>query len=464
MNKRYSETIGRTTTVQNIIVVGNSNVGKTTVLRQLCKKNTRTENYEGSFVELTYGDLRINNRPYKVVDVPGITSIWADHSEEELIVRELILKDTKNIIVQVTDAKNLKRDLILTCELIELGKPMVLVLNMMDEALDKGIILDEKAIANELGIDVVMTIANEGEGIDNLKRCLIEPRLPNQADPYPSDIETGINQIQDLSLRNGDLNRALAIQFLVGNNRIQDDMGESFFSRGGLDPVNQISTNVNSAYRHMLNSEIIRRRISRALSIESNATRMLHIKKHSLSERMSNYACHPIYGIPILLSVMAVLYLFVGVFGAEFLADFLQFGVIGRYVVPVAEHLLSYIPLAFVQEVFLGPYGLISMGLTAGIGIVFPIICTFFFSYSILEDSGYLSRVGILLNAAFNKLGLNGKAASFCGFQWCHDGVFKRPSTRHTERENHGYFAFVALHSLFCPVEHFCCHSCEYFF
>ncbi|MBT5828775.1 MAG: ferrous iron transporter B [Candidatus Latescibacteria bacterium] len=137
-----------------------------------------------------------------------------------------------------------------------------------------------------------------------------------------------------------------------------------------------------------------------------------------MSERMSNYACHPIYGIPILLSVMAVLYLFVGVFGAEFLADFLQFGVIGRYVVPVAEHLLSYIPLAFVQEVFLGPYGLISMGLTAGIGIVFPIICTFFFSYSILEDSGYLSRVGILLNAAFNKLGLNGKAVLplFLGF------------------------------------------------
>jgi len=400
-----------------IILVGNPNVGKTTIFRKLCKKNVHIENPKDSFVELSFGKLNLNGRCYKVIDIPGINSLFAN-SEEEIIVRELILREDNYIILQVVDAKNLRRDLILSCELIELGKPMLLVLNMMDEALQKGIVIDEKAIRDMLGIEVVMTIGNEGEGINELRKSLITPRVSENQTSYPEYIENGIIQIQNLPHRNGYLNRAFALQLLIKNSGIFEYIRKTFLGDKELIQANQIIEKVNKTDNNNLELEIMRQRVLRAIDIESNSTRILPVKKRTFCEKFSNYACHPVYGIPILFSVLTLLYLFVGKLGAEFLSDFIQLGIIKGYIIPITEKLLNYIPSQFLYDAFLGTYGLISVALTAGIGIVFPIICTFFFAFSILEDSGYLSRVGILLNSFFKKIGLNGKAVLplFLGF------------------------------------------------
>ena len=403
------ETILPAEATGSIILVGSPNVGKTTIFRKLCKKISRVENPGDSFVELSFGKLHLDGRSYEVVDVPGITDLFGN-SEEELIVRELILRETSSVILQVADAKNLKRDLALSCELIELEKPMVLVLNMTDEALQKGIVIDEKVIRDTLGIDVVMTVGNEGEGIDELKICLADPGVSESLNPYPEYIEHGIEEIQNLPHRNGYLNRAFVVQFLVKDSNILEHIKATFLGRDELAQADRIIEEVNSAHHRNLEVEIRQQRVARAIEIAEHAIRRLPVKKSSFGEKFSNWASHPVYGIPILLSVMVLLYLFVGRFGAEFLADFIQLNVFVNRVVPFVGKLLSYVPSQLVHDAFLGTYGLVSMGLTAGLGVVFPIICTFFFSFSLLEDSGYLPRIGILLNSVFKKMGLNGKA------------------------------------------------------
>jgi len=394
-------------TAGTIIIVGSPNVGKTTLFRKLCQKKIHVETPKNSFVELSYGELNLDGKHYKVIDIPGISSLFGN-SEEELIVRDLIISEKNSTILQVIDGKNLKKDLILSCEIIELGKPMVFALNMMDEALLKGIVIDEKALRDELGVDVVMTIGNEGEGIHELKRSLIHPRVSGNHTQYSERIENGINEIQTLPHRNGFLNRAFVLQLLIEDSRILEYIKETFLSSKELERVNQIVDRVRNTNKNDLKFEIINRWVSRALEIEKSSTKILPVSKKPFWEKSSNYTYHPFYGILILLAVMSLLYLFVGKIGVV-LSDNIQFTVFQNYLIPFSANLLSYIPSQFIYDAFLGTYGLISMGLAAGIAMVFPIICTFF-ALSVLEDSGYLSQVGILLNSLFKKIGLNGKA------------------------------------------------------
>ncbi len=320
-----------------VILVGNPNVGKTTIFRKLCKKNVYVENPGDSFVELSFGKLSLNGRCYEVIDIPGITSLCA-HSEEEMIVRELILHESNNIIVHIVDAKNLKRDLILSSELIEFGEPMILVLNMMDEALQKGIIIDEKAIRDILGMDVVMTIGNEGEGINELKKCLSNPRVSENHTLYPDYIENGIIRIQNLLHGNGCTSRAFALQLLVKNNGMFEYVKKTVLSNNELIQANQIIEKVNNTHNNNLELEIIQQRVLRAIDIEKHAIKLLPVKKSSLGEKFGNYAYHPVYGVPILLSVLVLLYLFVGRFGAGILADYIQLYLFKGYIIPFAEH------------------------------------------------------------------------------------------------------------------------------
>lgn len=408
---------GESEAAGSIICVGCSNVGKTTIFRQLCSRNIQIENLPDSFVEIAVGKIDINGRSYRGVDIPGITSLFG-YSEEELLARDLILHEKHAIILQVADAKNLRRDLTLSCELAEVEKPMVLVLNMMDEALQKGIVIDERAIGDCLGVDTVMTIGNEGEGIELVKECLDHPRVPEAQSVYPEYIEKAIAEIQSLPHRNGFLNRGFALQLLVKDSNIREYIESTFLGSDELDWAHQIIEQVNEKPESRLQLEIVQSRVAKAIEIAGHSQKVLPVRKSSFGEKFSRWACHPLYGLPIFLAVMGILYLFVGKFGAEFLADFIQFDLFEGYLIPFTAALLSYVPSQLVHDAFLGTYGLVSIGLTAGLGIVFPIICTFFFAFSILEDSGYLSRVGILLNSVFKKMGLNGKAVLplFLGF------------------------------------------------
>ncbi len=168
-----------------ITLVGNPNVGKSVIFGYLTGRYTIVSNYPGTTVEVARGEMRLGGQTYDVIDTPGTNSL-VPQSEDERVTRDILNREPPDILVQVADVKNLRRTLLLTSQLVELGRPMVLVLNLLDEARQRGITVDSKAISELFGIPVVETVAPYGEGLADLSRALSRPAVPR--DPLSAEI------------------------------------------------------------------------------------------------------------------------------------------------------------------------------------------------------------------------------------------------------------------------------------
>jgi ferrous iron transport protein B len=171
-----------------LLLVGNPNVGKSVVFGYLTGKYVTVSNYPGTTVEVSRGKMKYGGEEWEVVDTPGINSL-APQSDDERVTRDMLLEAEPDVIVQVADAKNLRRTLMITSQLAELKIPMVLVLNMMDEARHRGIEIDAKGISELFGIPVVPAVAIEGEGLYSIFKSIVHAKIPN--DP----LETQRNRI-----------------------------------------------------------------------------------------------------------------------------------------------------------------------------------------------------------------------------------------------------------------------------
>ncbi len=160
-----------------ILLVGNPNVGKSVIFGYLTGKYVTVSNYPGTTVEVSRGTMRYGGKTYEVIDTPGVNSL-VPQSEDERVTRDMLLSGKPDLIVQVADAKNLRRTLLVTSQLVEFGAPMVLVLNLMDEARSRNIEIDSKALSELYGIPVVQTVATEGEGLYQLFKTLAKARVP----------------------------------------------------------------------------------------------------------------------------------------------------------------------------------------------------------------------------------------------------------------------------------------------
>lgn len=171
-----------------LLLVGNPNVGKSVIFGYLTGKYVTVSNYPGTTVEVSRGKMKYGGQEWEVVDTPGINSL-APQSDDERVTRDMLLEAEPDVIVQVADAKNLRRTLMMTTQLAELKIPMVLVLNMMDEARHRGIEIDSKGISELFGIPVVPAVAVEGEGLYSIFKSIVHAKVPN--DP----LETPRNRI-----------------------------------------------------------------------------------------------------------------------------------------------------------------------------------------------------------------------------------------------------------------------------
>lgn len=333
----------------NVILVGNPNVGKSVIFNALTGSYVTVSNYPGTTVDISKGIGRFGNKKLHVIDTPGINSLVV-HSEDEKVTKDILSKSDIVCVVQVADSKNLKRSLLLTLELLELKLPLVLNLNMSDEAKDRGIIINTKRLAQKLTIDVVETVAITKEGIPKLEEAVLRAKTP----------EFGIEEEAKIA----------------------------------ADEI------------HLLKR--------RAKMVEDLVRDVLHIPgilKKSVSEAIGRVTSRPITGIPILLLILGVMYLFVGKFAATTGVDFLENTIFGKYLNPLAQEITyRYIHIDFIQELLVGEYGIITMALTYALAIVFPIVTAFFLFFGLLEDSGYLPRLSVLSDRVFNTMGLNGRA------------------------------------------------------
>lgn len=334
------------TDVGKIVLVGAPNVGKSLLFYRLTGAYATVSNYPGTTVEITHGSLRFSENSYDIIDTPGMRSLLT-LTEEEEITKNILLREKLAVIVHVADAKDLDRSLALTLQVMELGPPVVLVLNMIDEAVKCGLDIDRRSLEEKLQIPVIFTNALEGQGTAELRQAIAQAlRLPPRSRRL----------------------RKLTVSEAVELHRL-------------------------------------------ARTLAAGTLRQTQTPSLSLAERLSQFTVSPLTGGLVLVLVLWGLYEFVGVFGAQAAVGFLENTVFGEYINPwVAQLVQTVLPWAVVQDLLIGEYGIFTLGLRYAIAIILPIVATFFFAFALIEDSGYLPRLAILIDRLFKVIGLSGRA------------------------------------------------------
>ncbi|NOZ76377.1 MAG: ferrous iron transport protein B [Euryarchaeota archaeon] len=425
----------RPKTGRRYALVGNPNVGKSVIFGALTGRYVVVSNYPGTTVEVSRGRAGFD-RDSELIDTPGINNL-IPMSEDEVVTRDILLQEKMDAVIQVIDAKNLRRGLLITLQLAEMGLPLVVDLNMVDEAGARGITTDADALAETLGVPVVETIATQRRGIGGLVKAIAGARPSDFTVRYDEDLEEAVGEVAGLLPETNISKRSLALMLLAGDASlapwVERNLGEEEVAA-----IREVRHRLEAHYREALSSVITNYRLVAAEAIVMKVQRQMHVEKRPLAEKLGALAMHPIYGIPVLLGVLFALYLFVGVFGAGTLVDFFQGTVFEGHIGPAAvglfdrllpfPHIHHPVPTSpynyevtaslstlqegfrFVHDLFVGQYGMITVALSYSIAIVFPIVTTFFIAFGILEDSGYLPRLGVMTNSAFTRIGLNGRA------------------------------------------------------
>jgi len=180
---------------KRLILIGNPNVGKSVIFGLLTGRYVTVSNYPGTTVEVTKGSAVINDEKYMVIDTPGVNSL-VPMSEDERVTRDILLNERADSVVLVADTKNLRRALLISLQLIELGLPFSIALNMIDEARSRGWQIDIVKLSGLLGVDIVPTIATQKWGIDSLAKTVPSQKVSNFKLSYSEDIEKAIKDIE----------------------------------------------------------------------------------------------------------------------------------------------------------------------------------------------------------------------------------------------------------------------------
>ncbi len=396
--------------LKKIVLVGSPNVGKSVVFGNITGKYVTVSNYPGTTVEVTRGKGKIGDREFEVTDTPGMYSLLSI-TEEERVARSMLLEECPEVVVQIADAKNIERMLHLTLQLIEAELPIALDLNLMDEAEGVGMKIDLEGLERELGIPVFATVATEGRGMDILKgRVAGYEKKGARSVKYDEVLESAIHRIVEILPREYNLSkRAIAILLL------QEDPGITALVKDQMKekckPLEDIVQKTKKSYGQPLNYIITLARQNEVNRIVEKVSASSVNKTVSLRGGLSHLMMYPLTGVPILLAALYGLYELVGVLGAQVLVDFLENGVFGKYINPFATRIVSSIvPWKVIQELLVDQYGIITLGIRYAIAIILPIVTTFFIAFSIIEDTGYLPRLAMLIDRLFKKIGLNGRA------------------------------------------------------
>lgn len=392
-----------------VVLIGNPNVGKSVIFGLLTGKYVTVSNYPGTTVEVSHGNITIGDKKLLIIDSPGVNNL-TPMSEDEKVTRDILLKEKSEAVILVGDAKNLKRALMLLIQLSEMGLPCILDLNMEDEAESRGIEIDYHKLSTLLDIEVIGTVAPQRKGLNRLKEAILNPRCPSINTNYGDVIEDYILKISKLLPEANISKRSIALMILSGDETFKDWLITNL-TPDAIKKVEELRDEAQSNFREPLSHKISQNRIKLAEEIREGVLKKSSPESGFLAQKLGAWTMHPVFGILFLLIVLFGFYEFVGRLGAGILVDFLEKVIFNNYLNPAIEKTIkAVIPVAFIQEMLVGHYGVFTMALTYAVGIILPITATFFLAFGFLEDSGYLPRLAVISNKAFRFLGLNGKA------------------------------------------------------
>ncbi len=340
-------------------------------------------------------------------DTPGAGSLVAE-SEDEMVSRDLLLSGLIDGVLLVADAKNLRRSLALALEVAEFESPMVIDLNMVDEAEDMGLEVDDHSLALTLGVDVQRTIAVEDIGVRSLAERLPPGHEPRRQVTFPEPIEEALALIEEL-LADGPLPpRAVGVLLLSGDEGarawVRSHLGEGV-ARG----ADEIVAHAQRAFATPLQVLIADTYLGEAQRIADRVVTSA-VRSPNLLVRFGGWAQRPFPGLLIAAAVLLVAYYFIGAFGATFVVDQVSTPLFEEVVFPAFEWAVRPIPSAFVREAVMDPdFGLVPTGLFLAVGIVLPVLFCFYLFQAVLEDTGYFPRLSVLFDRVFRWMGLNGQ-------------------------------------------------------
>ena len=393
-----------------IAVVGNMNVGKTTLFERMCKGKTQSLNIPGNTVSVS--SARIKGTDFLAYDTPGIYSIFSTN-EDAQISRNIILHTNGycNIqgVIVVADAKSMKRSLAIALQYAEFGIPMLLNVNMIDEANSLGIKLDTDRLAEILGIGVIKTIARDGIGVQKLITGLSDMKTAGSLIDYPDWIRNYLFKVETFFQAEEPHPKIIGILLLSGDPGTEKYI-ESRFGSGMLSRLKKLAAATLQGKNldvSMLMTNLFYKKAEHIVSeIQADEPPL----KSPLITKFGDWCTSFTTGIPIAVFILYLLYLFVGSFGATFLVDTINETIFEGFLIPLTSRLVAPIPNAFIRDMIMDPdFGILPTGVFLALGLVLPVLFCFYIAFGVMEDSGYLARLSILLDKVFQKMGLNGK-------------------------------------------------------
>ncbi len=391
-----------------VALAGNPNAGKTTIFNHLTGARQKVGNWPGVTVEKKEGELRWRGHLFKIVDLPGIYSLSA-YSLEEIIARNFILEEAPRVILNVVDASNLERNLYLTVQLMELGRPMVIALNMIDMAKGRGLYVDAEALSRLLGVPVIPTVGTKGLGLEELLEAVAQVALgERESRPvniyYGREIEEALRELteklEELSILPHYPSRWVALKLLEGDREVLNRVKELPQAKEVLARLSQISERLTRLFDESPEALIVEARYGFISGAVREAVRVSAISRKTLSERLDDVLTHRLLGFPIFIGFMYLLF-------------YLTFK-LGAYPVAWLEHLLEItenflwesLPPGLLREVLVEGV----LGGVGGVLVYLPNILLLFLGISLFEDTGYLARAAFIMDRVMHSLGLHGKS------------------------------------------------------
>lgn len=355
---------------QSIVFVGNPNVGKSVFFGAFTGVYVEVSNFAGTTVETASGKWRGK----AVTDTPGIYGI-SDFNDEERVAKDVILSG--DIIINVVDALHLKRDLFLTRQLIDMGKRVIVCLNMMDEVRRLKIKIDAELLSERLGVPVIPASALRGEGIEELQ-----------------------NAVEDACVGN-------IMPIILKHKNIAESYADVVLLLEGDEAMLKKYRRTDLCMREKIYS--LRRKLADKIADEVTVK---SARNFDLSEKIGRLLLRPAFGFPFLIICLILIFWFVGYIAAQVVADFTRGVIMEGIYRPFIVNLISkFIPNGtFFSELFIGEFGILTMTPICVIGLLTPLVAAFYLMLSLLEDSGCIPRIAVLLDRSLSKIGLNGRA------------------------------------------------------
>lgn len=388
-------------------LAGNPNVGKSSIFNRLTGMGVVTANYPGKTVELnmattTFKELRIG-----IIDLPGSYALGAV-SEDQWVARRAVLDCKPDAVIMILDATNLARNLYMTLQFIDLGIPLVIALNLIDEAEKRNIIIDAPLLSRLLGVPVAKTIATTGSGLDELIQKAVD--IAGQKEikydiRYGEDIEASIKKLGDL-LEPYDFGinpRALAILLLEDDSEFIELVKKHANGNSILEEANKISLEIEDKHGEKTPLRIARERHGLAGTVASQVQGDVTPAK---SDKLWAYTTSPLTGIPLLICVLGVIFAFM-FYGGNRLSSLFS-SLWALYMSPVIDGSIFYVfGTGHIGKILIWGF---DAGILAALAVGIPYVLTFYFMLAFLEDSGYLNSVAFLTDRLMHKFGLHGRA------------------------------------------------------